>query len=194
MPATINGIALHPLLVHAVVVLVPLTVLAAVALAVSTRVRARYGWLFVGLGTLALFSVPLATNAGESLQARIPETPAIVRHAHMGDQLLPLVFLMWLAMVGVMLLHRWGTLPSDGPGTAPAPTRAPAPIARVDAVGSRLSTPLRRRLAAVAAVVAVLGAVGSAVQCYRIGDSGAKAVWHGVGTGPARPGADGDSG
>jgi hypothetical protein len=39
-----------------------------------------------------------------------------------------------------------------------------------------------RYLAGGAAVVAVVGAVASGVQVARIGDSGARAAWHGVGT------------
>lgn len=106
MPATAGGLPLHPLLVHAVVVLVPLTALAAIAAAVAPQVRTRYGSLFVGLATVSLISIPLATNAGEALQQRIPSTPAIEKHAEMGDQLLPLMALLWLTLIAAALLHR----------------------------------------------------------------------------------------
>jgi uncharacterized membrane protein len=193
VPATLGGLPLHPLLVHAVVVLVPLAVVAAVAMAVSSTVRARYGWLFVGLATLALGSVPLATSSGEALQSRVQETAAIERHTHMGDQLLPLVGLLWVAVVVMILAHRWGSLPADGPGTPGASASRPAFLAPVDRVGHAMSPRRRRLIGIVAAALAVVMAVATGIQVYRIGDSGARAVWHGVGTGPAQQGGDGDT-
>jgi uncharacterized membrane protein len=184
MPATIHGLALHPLLVHAVVVLVPLSVIAAVAVALSERVRSRHGWLLTALVTLALVFVPLASGSGESLAARVHMTPLLQRHTELGGQLLPLVFLLWVAVVALMFTHRWGTLPADGPGTPAAITTRARAVVAVDHVGRRVHARWRRRIARVAAVVAVLAAVATAVQVYRIGDSGARAVWHGVGTGP----------
>jgi hypothetical protein len=191
VPATIGDLPLHPLLVHAVVVLVPLAVVAAVAMAVSSRVRDRYGWLFVGLTTLALGSVPLATSSGEALESRVQETAAIERHTHMGDQLLPLIGLLWVVVVVMMVVHRWHSLPADGPGT-PATTSRSKLLAPLDRMGHRLPPQGRRIVGITSAVLAVLLAVATGVQAYRIGDSGARAVWHGVGTGPAHNGGDGD--
>ena len=184
MPSTVSGVALHPLLVHAVVVLVPLSVLAAIACVFSRRVRDRYGWLFVGLATLALFFVPLASATGEALYARVHLDPLIRQHAQLGGQLLPLMFLLWASLLALMLLHRWGSLPSDGPGTPSATSFAPSPLAQVDRVGTKLPPLRRRRLERVVAAVTVLLAVVTGVWCYRIGDTGARAVWHGRGTGP----------
>ena len=38
-------------------------------------------------------------------------------------------------------------------------------------------------VSAAVALVSVAVAVGTMIQLYRIGDSGAQAVWHGVGSG-----------
>lgn len=184
MPSTVSGVAVHPLVVHAVVVLVPLSVAAAILCAFSGRVRDRYGWLFVGLATLALCFVPLASSTGEALYARVHLNPAIRSHAQLGAQLLPLMFLLWASLLGLMLMHRWRTLPPDGPGTPSATSYAPSPLTHVDRVGTRLPPRRRRRLERVLAVCTVLLAVVTALWCYRIGDTGARAVWHGVGTGP----------
>lgn len=192
MPTTISGIPLHPLIVHAVVVLVPLSVLAALAMAVSGRVRDRYGWLFTGIATVALIFVPMATSTGEGLRAQVEQNAAIARHAELGDQLLPLMGLLWLSIVGMMLVHRWRRLPADGPGTPGATVTRPRVLATVDRVGTKI--PARRRgvLQRVVALLAVLLAVATGVQVYRIGDSGAKAVWHGVGSSQHGGSGDGD--
>jgi predicted transcriptional regulator len=47
-------------------------------------------------------------------------------------------------------------------------------------VARRVDVTWSRYLAVAAAVVAVVGAVASGVQVARIGDSGARAAWHGV--------------
>ncbi|HET7530858.1 MAG TPA: DUF2231 domain-containing protein [Mycobacteriales bacterium] len=182
MPATVGNLPLHPLLVHAVVVLVPLAVVAAVAMAVSARVRDRFGWLFLGLTTAALVSVPLATSTGEALQARVQMTEAIEEHAELGDQLLPIAGLLWVAVCLLMVAHRWSTSPVNGPGTL-ARTAAGGLLAPLDRLGRRVGVRTSSRVRLVAAAVAVLMAAVTGVQVYRIGDSGARAVWHGVGTG-----------
>jgi hypothetical protein len=191
MPATVGSLPLHPLLVHAVVVLVPLAAVAAIAMAVSSRVRERYGWLFLALTTAALVSVPLATSTGEALQARVQVTEAIEEHAEMGDQLLPIVALLWLALVILMVAHRWVTRPVDGPGT-PARTASRSVLAPVDRVGDRVALRTSRGIRVGAAVAACLMAVVTGVQVYRIGDTGARAVWHGVGNGPVLQQGDDD--
>ena len=59
---------MHPLVVHAVVVLLPLAALGVVALAVRPAWRGRFGVLVVVIAALATAAVPLATDSGESLE------------------------------------------------------------------------------------------------------------------------------
>ena len=66
MPATIFGVPTHPLAVHAAVVLVPLAAIAVVIAALWPAVRRRYGPVVLILATLALVSVPVAKESGES--------------------------------------------------------------------------------------------------------------------------------
>lgn len=142
----VDGLPVHPLVVHAVVVLVPLSVLGTIALAVRPAWRERYGVLVLAVTAVATVLIPVATSSGEALEKRVGD-PGV--HAHLGDQMIwfQLPVLVTCAAL-VWLGHR---------------TR------RGHAVG--------RTLALVVAALAVVASVASAVQVYRVGDSGARAVW-----------------
>ncbi len=75
--STINGLPLHPLLVHLVVVLVPLSALMAIAAVCWPAARARLGGILTPLVTLvALIALPLTTSAGgESLEEQVGPQP-----------------------------------------------------------------------------------------------------------------------
>ncbi|HEY7596089.1 MAG TPA: DUF2231 domain-containing protein [Actinophytocola sp.] len=161
MPAFVFGLPLHPLVVHAVVVLVPLALLTGIAIAVWPAARRRYGWPVVFLAVLATLSIPVATSSGEELRDRLPENALIHTHAELGDQLLAFVAPMTIALAALVLLDRFRTARADGPGTTIAPA-------------ARWTRPAAVALAAVAVALAAV----SAVQVVRIGDSGARAVWH----------------
>ena len=66
----IDGLPVHPLVVHAVVVMLPLAVLGTVALALRPAWRLRYGWLLVGVTAVATVLVPVATSSGEAAPTR----------------------------------------------------------------------------------------------------------------------------
>ncbi|MCX6434000.1 MAG: cytochrome b5-like heme/steroid binding domain-containing protein [Actinobacteria bacterium] len=93
----ITGIPVHPLVVHAVVVLLPLSALALIAIVLIPRWRGTFGWLvlaglFVGAG--ATF---VAKESGEALAARVglPQ-----EHASWGDRL-PLVAMLLLIVAAI---------------------------------------------------------------------------------------------
>lgn len=155
MLSTIFGLPTHPLVVHAVVVLLPLAALTGVVVAVWPAARARYAVPVLALTTAALLSIPVATETGEHLEPHVRPSALVERHTEMADGLLPFAFLLWLGLA-VMVAVRWYT------------------ASRTVSWGKYLT--------AAAAVVAVAGAVISGVQVTRIGHSGAKAAWHGVGT------------
>ena len=104
MPATVFGVPTHPLTVHAAVVLVPLAVIAVVVAALWPAARRRYGPVVLILATLALVSVPVAKESGESLARRLPGTPLIQQHMAMADGLLPWAAGLWIAAVAVVVL------------------------------------------------------------------------------------------
>ena len=154
----INGIPVHALVVHAVVVLLPLAILGTVLIAVVPRWRTPFGPLVVAVALVATVLVPVATSSGEELQKRVGDPG---RHAQLGDQLIWFAIPLLVLVTALVLLQR-------------ARDRADLPDA--DRAGTARSATGKTLLLGVA-VVSVVAALASGVQVYRVGDSGAKAVW-----------------
>ena len=153
------GIPAHPLIVHAVVVLVPLAALGAIAVVLSPWVRAHIGWLVAATAVLTVLLVPLATGSGEALEERVNETALVERHTEMGEQLLPWVIAVAVSVVAFMVLARMASRRS-------AETPAPVWASRTANI--------------VIVAITVIAASGALVQVARIGHSGAKASWSGI--------------
>jgi hypothetical protein len=149
---TFNGLPLHPLVVHAIVVLLPLATLGTIAIAVRPTWRTTYGPLVVGAALVATVLLPVATSSGESFEERVG-SPG--EHAELGDQLIwfALALLITSAVLVGLELRR-------ARQTAPTPSRAITTMA----------------------VVAVIAALACSWQVYRVGDSGAKAAWGDTGS------------
>jgi hypothetical protein len=162
---TFFGIPAHPLIVHAVVVLVPLAALGAIAVVFSPWVRAHVGWLVAATAVLDVLLGPLATGSGEALEERVDETALVERHTEMGEQLLPWVIVLAVSVVAFMVLAHLAARRS-------AETAAPVWAGRA------------ARIAVV--VVTVVAASGALVQVARIGHSGAKASWSSTSSAPER--------
>lgn len=82
---TFFGLPLHPLVVHAAVVLLPLAALGTLVIAVSARARKRYGSLVVLGAFVALGSVIGARITGEALNGgTTPGTEALGVHVTWG--------------------------------------------------------------------------------------------------------------
>jgi uncharacterized membrane protein len=101
----VNGLPLHPLVVHAVVVLLPLAILGTIALALHRPWRATYGPLVVGVAAVATALVPVATSSGESLERRVGDPG---HHAALGDQLIWFAVPLLLLVVALVVLDRRG--------------------------------------------------------------------------------------
>ncbi|CAN5248949.1 hypothetical protein BH09ACT12_BH09ACT12_06710 [soil metagenome] len=147
----INGIPLHPLVVHAIVVLLPLATLGTLAMVVRPQWRLRYGPLVVAAAAVATVLIPVATSSGEELEKRVGNPG---EHAELGDQLIffaiPLLVLA-LAIVVIEFVR-----------------------ARTDRPTPSWAGP---RVLQVVAGLAVVASLACAVQIYRVGDSGARAAW-----------------
>lgn len=113
---TVGGLPAHPLIVHAVVVLIPLSALGAIAVAVRPAWNRPYAPL-VAFGALsAAITATVAKLAGDALLASIKVSPAYValldEHGRFG---LYTVFAAWifgvLALATALLGRRTG-----GPG------------------------------------------------------------------------------
>ncbi|KQW49361.1 hypothetical protein ASC77_11850 [Nocardioides sp. Root1257] len=152
------GLPVHPLLVHATVVFVPLAVLLVVLAVCWPRFRAWAGPLPAGVSLVALVLTPLSTATGENLEHDLPHNALIERHAELGDQLLPFTIALFVLAAGFWWLTRT-------PRETAAPKR-PWPPVLVTGVG----------------VLAVLAAIGTGVQVARIGHSGAQAAWSDAGS------------
>src|SRR4051794_17428461 len=100
------GVPAHPLIVHAVVVLVPLAALGAIAVVVSPWVRSHVAWLVAAVAAGNVLLVPLATGSGEFLEERVRETALVEAHAEMGEQLMPWVIALAVGMVAFLVLTR----------------------------------------------------------------------------------------
>lgn len=159
---TFFGLPLHPLVVHATEVIVPLAALLVVLTAAWPRFRRWSGYLTLGVTLVALILVPISKESGERLEARVPETELIETHAELADGLLPWVI--GLVVVAGALL--WWNIREK----------------RAKAAASQSSDEPKRGLRWVPVTLLILALVvagGTTVQAILIGHSGATAVWSG---------------
>ena len=82
---TVNGLPAHVLLVHAIVVLLPLSALLLVLTALSPAIRRRLAGPNAILSVLVVLLVPLTTSAGEWLESRVPQSATLRQHTELGD-------------------------------------------------------------------------------------------------------------
>lgn len=165
------GLPAHPLLVHAVVVLVPLVAIGAVAAVLWPSLRARIGWLLAAGALLNLVLTPFTVASGEALEEHVRENAALESHAEQGQLLLPWVAVLAAAMICYLVLE------NRRARVGAAPT------------GTARSWLLGRPIAYVLAATVLVTAVGSAYVVVLIGHSGAQATWSQIGT-PANNGGD----
>lgn len=163
---TIFGLPAHPLLVHAVVVLLPMAAAGAAALALVPRWRQRYAWPLLGVTLLGVGSVPLAQWAGDQLYVHFVElgNPLIHRHAELGNDLLPFALGFFVVVVAMLVAGRL------------------ADRERAAAVEDPAVPKTWRRISVVVAVLVIAAGAAATVQTVRIGHSGSTAVWDGIGT------------
>jgi len=165
---TINGIPVHPLVVHAVVVLLPLTIAGAFAIVFRPDWRERYGVLVVLTSGLATLAIPIATSSGEALERQVGNPG---EHAALGDQLIWFALPLFALLVVYVGMHRRARS-SDQSGGARG-----ASLGRL--AGGRVST--------LVAGLTLVAAGASGVQVYRVGDSGARAAWGQASHGASAP-------
>jgi hypothetical protein len=169
-----GGLPAHPLLIHVPVILIPLSVVGALACVAKPAWWERYGILLSATAIVAMSSVFLAMQAGAALEGALglngAEASLIHRHSH-AAHILAIVF---VAFTAVVILTFAAHRISGG---------TPTGLGIVD----RLLAP--RTSYVVLRALLVLLALGSAYMVFKVGDLGAKAVWqgrlqHGGGPGP----------
>ena len=157
MSYSIAGLPLHPLLVHATVVIVPAAALSVLLAALWPRFRNWAGPLPLGLAVAGLVLDPLSTASGESLEHQVGHSALIEQHSELADGLLP-----WMIGLVVMAaaLYAWHRRQGHDLDRGPITSRAWVPV--------------------IISAVAVIAALGTSFQVVLIGHSGAKAAWSSV--------------
>ena len=147
---------LHPLVVHAVVVLGPLAALTGLVYAAVPRWRWLLRWPLLVLAVLTAATAFLATTSGDELLDARPELePVVEEHEERGELLRNVA----LGYVPVSVLAAWA-------------------LGGVSALASgRGAQETRGALGMVAAVLLAVASVALLVTLFLAGDSGAQAVW-----------------
>ncbi len=186
---TLNGLPVHILLVHAVVVLLPLAAALLVLCAAWPAARARFAGAnaLLAVGTLAM--VPVTTGAGEWLQSRVKDTALVRDHADLGGTAVLVavpvavlaVAVWWRSREAAELAARplaAGRPPAGEVATSTGRTLVAIPVATTTAPPRRAYlAPASRVVTRVVLALSVLAAVATVVDVYEIGDSGARASW-----------------
>ena len=98
----INGLPAHILLVHLVVVLLPLTAVAAVAASAWPAAQRKLTFLVPLGAVIGAAAVPITTRAGGELASKLGNPPFIAHHQELGDMVLP-----WAVALAVTTLAQW---------------------------------------------------------------------------------------
>ncbi len=158
---TLNGIPMHPLFVHAAVMLVPITALVMILVAVWPAAQRKLGISVPILSVVAAVSVAFTIQAGEALEEHVKETALVQAHTEAADGIAPWIVLLVVAACVQWAVFRFVTNRKDSD--------------KVPAFGATS----RKVIAAVVGLLVVAGAVGATWEIYLIGDAGAKSVWDG---------------
>ncbi|MGA2013932.1 MAG: DUF2231 domain-containing protein [Solirubrobacteraceae bacterium] len=175
-----SGLPAHPLFVHVPVVLIPVTIVAAVVFMARPDWLRRYGIALALVSIVAMSSIFLTMQAGAALRAALnlqgPAATLISQHAQAAH----ILAVVYVAFTAALIVTFAAERISGGMATG---------LGIVDALLSPRSvfTGLR--------VALVVLALGAAYMTFRTGDLGAKAVWqgrlqasHGGFGGPGGPG------
>lgn len=154
---TVSGLPLHPLIVHAVVVIGPLSALGAVAYALVPRWRSWLRWLVFLAALVTAGAAFVARESGQFLESRVtagqPPSGDLARHIELAGRLVYVTW-GWLVLVAVFCLV------------------VPAALRR------RETTPVGANV--VGGVLLVAGAAALVYFTVVTGDAGSHAVWGGV--------------
>ena len=103
---TLFGLPAHPLLVHIPIVLLPLVGVGAIAIAVSSSTRQRFGTAVLVLASVAFVGTLLAAGSGESLVESVDSSAALRKHVDLARAMRPLAFVLLLAIGGIVLIDQ----------------------------------------------------------------------------------------
>lgn len=148
----VYGLPLHPLVVHATVVFVPLAALGGIVVSLWTWARDRYGLLVLAAALLGLVATFVAEQSGEQFYDSFPaHSPAMDTHLNIAS---PLIYWVLGMFVGqVVLMGGWF-------------------------VGRRVQPPSYARILHwVGVALSIVFGIISVIWTIRAGHAGATAVW-----------------
>lgn len=160
-----DGLPAHPLIIHVPVVLIPASILGALACVARPAWFGRYGILLCLTSIVAMSSIFLAMQAGAALEGLLHlqgEQAHLISEHSQAAHYLAFVF---VAFTAILILTFSAHRISGEMG--------PTGLAIADRALSSRSTVVALR------VVLVVLALASAGLVFRVGDLGAKAVWQG---------------
>ena len=144
----INGLPAHPLLVHFIVVLAPLTAALAILCAVWPAARRRLVWPTLALAGITLVLTPITAEAGEWLYNRVEDTELVENHEHLGETMIYFSIALLVAAVLLAFVHHRSSRGNNS-----------------------------KALSLIVAVLVIGVGAATSAQVYRIGHSGAESVW-----------------
>jgi uncharacterized membrane protein len=159
-----GGLPAHPLFIHVPVVLIPLSVLGALACVARPHWFDRYGILLCLCSIVAMSSIFLAMQAGAALESALSLTPAQSNLIHQHSQAAHILAIAFVLFTACLILTFSAHRISGG---------SPTGLGIADSILGSRTTYLALRIAA------VVLALFCAFYVYRVGDLGAKAVWLG---------------
>ena len=144
----INGLPAHPLLVHFIVVLAPLTAGLAILCAIWPAARQRLVWLVLALASANMVLTPITAEAGEWLYNRVEDTELVEKHEHLGETMIYFSIALLVAAVLLAFVHHRSSRGNNS-----------------------------KALSLIVAVLVIGVGAATSAQVYRIGHSGAESVW-----------------
>jgi hypothetical protein len=163
---TVDGIPAHPLVVHAVVVLLPLAAVGTLLVVARPRWRRELGVWVLLLALVGVATVPVAQRTGVELAASFGGgSPLVAVHAARATALLPAALVFLLLLAATVLVGRRADAARPQVGGA-----AHALVTRADPVR------LQRVTLALGVLAALAGIVVTGLVVW-IGHAGSVAVW-----------------
>lgn len=162
MSWSFNGLPLHPLFVHAVVMLVPIATVAAIVGSLWPAARRKLGIVTPLLTLAAAASAAFTMQAGEWLEGQVKETPLVEAHTDGAEAVPPWIIFMVAAVVAQWL---WFRLQEKTKAAGAAPRFTPA---------------VSRAASWALATLVIVSSLGATAIIAIVGDAGARAVWDGV--------------
>ena len=159
-----SGLPAHPLFVHVPVILIPVTIVAAIICMIKTDWFSRYGIPLALVSIAAMSSVFLTMQAGAALRAALNLHGTAAHLISEHSQAAHILAIVYVAFTAALIIAFAAYRISSG---------KPTGLSILD----RLLSP-RAVFTGVRLVVVVLS-LGAAVLVFRVGDLGAKAVWEG---------------